>query len=120
MEIGLGLSGQARLDDNTTEFVSRRATASAPLPNIGAWYRYSPNNRWVFSARVDWLEASVGEYRGRIINATGGVNYAFNDHFGLGAKYQYFSLGGSVNKTNWRGDLNVAYSGPFLHLSAYW
>lgn len=120
LDISAGLAGEARLDDNTTEFTSRTAAASAPLPNIGAWYRYSPSNKWVLSARVDWLEASIGDYRGRIINATAGVGFAFTDHFGIGLRYQHFSLGASVNNETWRGDVEIDYGGPILHLSGYW
>ena len=120
LDISASLSGQARLDDDTSDFVTRRAAASAPLPNIGAWYRYSPSERWVFSARVDWLEASIDKYNGRIINATGGVNYGFNEHLGLGLKYQYFSLSAGVDNDTWNGDVSIKYQGPFIFLSGYW
>jgi len=33
--------------------------ASAPLPNIGGWYRYAFSPKWHLSARLDWLSASV-------------------------------------------------------------
>ena len=71
MQVAAFLEGNARLNDNSIEFSSRRVGTQGPLPNIGAWYRYSPSEKWVFIARTDWLAASVGDIKGRILNLDG-------------------------------------------------
>lgn len=114
------ISGQARIDDMTTEFRRAAATADVPIPNIGAWYRYSPNDRWLFNLRVDWLSASIDNYSGGIWNVLGGVNFRIWDHFGVGAAYEFFQISGDLTEDNWHGSIESTYSGPYLYLSGYW
>ena len=120
MSIRAEVSGEARLNDSTTGF--RRAVASTefPFPNVGAWYRYSPNQYWMFTARVDWLGANIDRYSGDIWNASVGANFRAFKHVGFGINYQYFRLSGGIKDTNWRGDIKTTYSGPYIHLSAFW
>ncbi len=70
----------------------RRAVASTefPFPNVGAWYRYSPNRHWMFTARVDWRGANIDRYSGEIRNASVGANFRAFKQVGLGLTYQYF------------------------------
>lgn len=120
LEIGASLAGEATLEDMSTGFRRESVSASAPIPNIGAWYRYSVSERWLLSARVDWLSASVDDYSGGIWNVNVGANLSFSDHFGAGLAYQFFELDGSVKNSDWRGDIKSSFSGPHLYLSAYW
>jgi hypothetical protein len=99
---------------------SRAVSASAPLPNIGTWYYYSPAEKWYVGGRLDWFSASVGDYSGRIINVAAGVNYQMFKHVGVGAKYQVFELSAEVRKSNWRGRVAVRYEGLYLYLSGNW
>lgn len=92
----------------------------APLPNFGLWYRYSLAQKWALTARYDWLSASVGDYDGRMVNASVGVNYQVFDNFGIGANYNFFELDVAVSKDDWIGHAITSYDGLFVYLSAYW
>jgi len=120
MSIDAFIEGEAFVDDESTGFRRSAVDASAPLPNIGAWYMYSPSRNWLLSARVDWLSASVGDYDGTLWNTSFGVNYAFTDHFGASLAYQFFSLDVDVDDSDWSGGAKISYSGPFLALTATW
>ena len=120
LDISAAVAGQARINDQSDEFRRSVASASVPVPNVGAWYRYSPNNRWLLSARVDWLSASFDDFSGDIWNVSGNVNFRVLDHVGIGASYQYFELSGSLKADNWRGDLGTTFTGPYLYVSAFW
>lgn len=120
IEIGATVAGQATLNDQSTEFRRSSASASLPVPNVGAWYRYSSHDRWLLSARVDWLDARVDNYSGSIWNVSGGVNYRIWDHIGIGASYQYFQLSGEVKEPNWRGEIKTSFTGPYLYVSGFW
>lgn len=120
LNISAEVSGQATLNDQSTEFRRSSATASLPVPNIGAWYRYSSNDRWMANARVDWLSASIDNYSGGIWNGSVGVNYRLWSNVGVGASYQYFNLSGDVTEDNWRGGLEITFTGPFLYVSGFW
>ena len=120
IQLAASLEGNARLNDDSIEFSSRRVGTQAPLPNLGAWYRYSPSEKWVFSARTDWLAASVGDIKGRILNLVGGVNYSVFENFGVGLNYQYFRLDADITDNNWHGYASITYQGPVIYLSGYW
>lgn len=108
------------LVDNTVTFRREAVSSSAPLPNIGGWYNYSLSPRWAIKARADWLEASIDEYDGRLINFQAGVNYAWFRHGGVGVAYNYFEFDAGINATNWKGAAELAYKGPFVFVNFYW
>lgn len=114
------ISGVATLNDQTQEFRASKASASIPIPNLGAWYRYSPSDKWLLTTRVDWFSANIGNFSGGIWNVSSGVNYSINKHFGVGLNYQYFELDGRLNVSDWRGELKTRFTGPFLHIDGYW
>jgi len=114
------LAGEAAIGGLGTEFREARASASGPLPNIGAWYRYSPSDRWLMSARFDWLSAKVGNIRGGFWNIAAGANYRLSEHVGVGLAYQLFELDGQLYEDRWRGQLKTRFSGPNLYISAFW
>ena len=64
--------------------------------------------------RVDWISANIGDYKGTLWNTSVGVNFQAFRHVGFDLSYQYFNLNLSVNKTDWRGDVDLTYSGPVL------
>ena len=91
----------------STEFRDESVSANAPVPNIGAWYRYSPSKRWLVSARVDWLSANINDFSGEIWNISAGANFQISQRIGVGVAYQYFELDGSVKQSNWIGDVHT-------------
>jgi len=120
LEMGASISGEATLGDGSTAFASNRASASLPIPNVGAVYQYSPSAKWLMTIRADWFSASVGEYSGSIWNTMASANYQVAKHIGLGAGYQFFQIDGTVDADKWRGDLKVRFDGPFLQLTGFW
>lgn len=120
LEIKAYIEGQALINDDTVAFARGDVAADSPLPNIGGWYYYSPSKRWLLEARLDWLEASVGDYSGGIWNSSVGVNFQAFKHVGFGLNYQYFSLDVDVDKSDWRGGAELKYRGPFLSMTANW
>jgi len=101
-------------------FRSESVSASAPLPNIGAWYTYSISSSWALKGRLDWLSADVGDYDGRLINASLGVNYQMFEHAGVGVSFNLFDLDVGVSKSGWRGQWNMTYDGLYAYVSFFW
>jgi len=120
LEIGAIIGGQATLDDMTKEYRTSSKSASFPVPNIGAGYRYSPSERFLLSARVDWFGASIGGFSGEVWNGTAGINFRVTEHFGIGLNYQLFEINGRIRETYWRGSLRTRLTGPNLHITAHW
>ncbi len=96
------------------------AKVAGPLPNIGAWYQYSPSPKWVIAGRVDWLEANVGIYKGGILNVAAGVNYQMFKRVGFGVKYELLRLDLDIDDDKWQGSTQLDYDGAFVYLSASW
>lgn len=120
LSLGASLAGEATLDDLSREFRRSVVTADLPMPNIGAWYRYSPSRRWMLNMRADWLSASVDGYKGGIWNATAGASFSLWEHVSVGLNYQFFQLDGRINEDSWRGEIQTTFTGPFVYVSGYW
>lgn len=120
LEIRAFIEGNVILGGGGTTFRREAVSASGPLPNIGVWYKYSLSPRWAFRSRLDWLAASVGDYDGKIINASFGVNYQTSDHFGIGLDYNLIELDVDVSKSDWQGRAAISYDGLYASMSFYW
>lgn len=120
LELSASISGQANVGNMASEFRQSQNSVSAPLPNIGAWYHYSPNKKWLFSLRADWLDATVDDVSGSVTNFSGGINYSVLDNVGIGIGYQRFGLDVTLRESNWRGTADLSFSGPTFYLSGYW
>ena len=120
LDTSASISGEATLDDMSTEFRTSAATASLPIPNLGIWYRYSPSNKWLFSSRIDWFSADVGKYDGTIWNVAANADYRLTEHLGVGLAYQLFGIDGGIKDSGWRGNISTRFTGFHLHLTGYW
>ena len=119
LEMGTFIEGEILI--NGTPTASRQSVSeSAPLPNIGAWYKYSISPRWALRTRLDLLSADVGDYDGFLLNVALGVNFQAFEHFGFGVNYNYFELDISIDKTNWRGNIETIYDGFYVYASFYY
>lgn len=96
------------------------ASAGAPLPNFGVWYMHSWSPKWAVITRLDWLDVTVDEYSGRLIDASVGVNYQMSDHFGVGLAFNVFNLDVDVDADKWNGSIQTTQSGPRLDLTWNW
>ena len=120
LEVRASIEGQGSLNGQPAAFRRAVASASVPVPNVGAWYRYSTSHNWMLNARVDWFSASIDDYSGGIWNVSAGANLRLTSNFGVGLSYQFFQLDGTLREEDWRGDIKSTYTGPYLFFSGYW
>ena len=120
LDLKATLGGEIKIDDETTDYQSASASASQPLPNLGAWYLYSPARKWLIHGRVDWISANIDKYDGTLWNTSIGVNYQAFRHVGFDLSYQYFNLNANVDDPDWRGGVDMTYSGPVIAVIANW
>jgi hypothetical protein len=120
LEVGAFIEGTAIITGGGTSSTRESVRVAAPLPNIGAWYRYSWSPKWAMRFRYDWFSASVGEYDGTMTNASIGLNYQMFENFGIGMNYNDFELDVGINKSDWNGSLRTSYKGLFVYVSANW
>jgi hypothetical protein len=120
LDVSAQIAGDATLDDGSTAFATSKASASLPIPNVGALYQYSPSQKWLFGARVDWFSASIGDYSGGIWNTNLSANYQIAKHVGVGLGYQFFQIDGRLSADHWKGDVKIRFSGPTFQVSGFW
>lgn len=120
LELEASIEGQILTDMGDTELYRGSVDSGAPLPNIGGWYTYAFSPKWALTSRLDWLDVSIGDYSGGLVNTAVGIDWAFSDHFGLGASYIYFKLDLDVDKSDWHGSVDYSQHGPFIQLNATW
>jgi len=120
--IGLSASATGTIEINGIPSPGEKRSVGddALLPNIGGWYSHSFSRKWAFTSRVDWLEASLGDIRGGILNMSAGVNYQVFEHFGIGLSYQDFTLRYRADEKFWRGRAKASYRGAFAYLTGNW
>jgi hypothetical protein len=114
LEFGAFIEGEALIGDDTTGFHRGDVDASFPLPDIGAWYAYSFNKRWLFSARADWLSASFGDYSGSMTDVTVGIDFNLTEHIGINLAYYMFRVDVDIDTEDWHGNADLKFDGPFL------
>jgi hypothetical protein len=120
IEIGAFIEGEISVGGGPNMFQRESVSTEAPLPNFGAWYRYSISPKWAFKSRVDWLNADIGDYSGAITNVALGVNYQMFEYIGVGLSYNALELDLHINKTDWHGQFNTSYKGVFAYISTSW
>jgi hypothetical protein len=120
LDMSVYIEGEA-VRDGAPQGVKRLEVGdNQPLPNIGAWYNYSPAKKWLIHTRVDWISANIGDYDGTLWNASIGVAYQPWRHVGFDLYWQYFGIDLKVDKDDWKGGANMDYSGPVLGMTFSW
>ena len=120
LDISSFIGGEIKIDDETTGYQRADAGGSQILPNIGAWYNFSPARRWIVHGRVDWISANIGDYDGTMWNFNAGVGVQAWRHVGFDLSYQYFDIDLKVDKTDWQGGADMRYSGPVVSMTVNW
>ena len=120
LELSSFIEGDVRINDESIQFRRGVANDEQPLPNVGVWYQVSPARNWLIHARVDWIDASIGDYNGTLLNTAVGVNYQAFRQVGIELAYQYFKLDINVDKSDWLGGVNISSNGPVLSVTATW
>ena len=92
LDLSAFINGNATVNGGDVGFVEERASASAPLPNVGAWFVYAFSPRIAARVRADWLSADYDIYDGHIVNAAASIGYSVTDHFGIGIAYNLFDI----------------------------
>ena len=122
INIGAFIEGEGELETDDGEIVrkfeKKRVSALIPLPNIGGWYHWAPNEKWAFVARVDWFGITIDKYSGGLWNVAPGVKYQIIKNLGVGLDYRFFFLNARVNETNWDGKFEMDFQGPLLTIHA--
>ncbi|WP_276390678.1 hypothetical protein [Eudoraea chungangensis] len=112
------VEGNATINGQDVGFRRQDVDILLPLPNIGAWYTWAPSKRWSFMANVDWLFINIGDISGGLWNISPRVNFQIIDNLGLSVAYHYLNYYAEFNNKNWKGNFDMAFTGPSFGVTA--
>jgi hypothetical protein len=103
------------LNGKTGGSVSENAAVDFPLPTIGlrGGWRFADNLRLAGFAQL--LKLKIGDYDGSLVNAQGGVEWAFHPNFYVGLGYNYYKYELDATKDNVKGRFDYRFDGPVLY-----
>jgi hypothetical protein len=116
MDLRTGLAGSA-------SGISESFSTPVPLPVVSAHFAWEflPRLQLVGLAQAFYIDVNgtgrIQSLRGRVIDATLGVEYAAHDNFGIGAGVNYFQI--AVDTATQRLDLNFDYDYVALLVYVY-
>ncbi|UCE93479.1 MAG: hypothetical protein JSV73_11880 [Flavobacteriaceae bacterium] len=118
LNIGAFIEGNIKSNNEEIdgEFRKSRVSALIPLPNLGFWYHWAPNEKWALIARTDWFGITIDKYSGGLWNISPGIRYQIVDRFGLGIDYRFLLFDAKVTEDNWKGKFNMDFTGPTITL----
>lgn len=94
------------------------ADGVAPLPTLGADYRWQFADNWRLGAWVSWFGVEVGDYKGRLLNGSISVDYQTPWFFNVGLAYSAFDMNVSARSEDLKGKIEWRFNGPQLYLGA--
>jgi len=120
-EIGLTLSGEARLESDTgsdwVQGVVEGADVVAPVPVIGFFLDYGLSPKAVLRFSTDAIDFNVANNRGRVLETRLSFEYGFNDLIGVGAGVSGIDLRYRGKEKNEQFGVNYRINSIDLYLS---
>jgi len=110
------IEGEAKTSEGDTGIERVSFRGIIPLPNIGFSYVWYPHQRWMLGATVNWFGLTIDEYSGGLWNFSPRIKFQFIDNFGMGLDYRFFSVDAEVRTENWKGRVDLGYSGPLISI----
>lgn len=116
--VGLGLHSTAlRASIDSTTGGAEAADVLAPLPVLSLYGNFALTDTWAMTTRLDWLSLTYDDYDGEIRSVALDFLYQPFRHVGFGFGWHSLLINLGVDKTDWRGQMRLAYQGPAAYLS---
>ena len=93
------------------------STSTSPLPFVEAHIDYALTPKLFLKQKLDLFYAEYKQFKGRLVDASIGLEYNIWKHFGMGLAFNIFSLSVQDNgeATNLKGSIAFAFSGLMLY-----
>jgi len=110
-DLKVGLQGVGGL-------IAENADVVAPLPTLGFYGGIRIAENWKLRGDMGYFGLKVGDYDGRITQATLAVHLEALRNLGVSLGYQYFSVQVKSEDADWPGRLEYDYLGPTVAVYA--
>lgn len=100
----------------SAEDIREDEAEAAPIPALGIGTLIRFSDRFHFEGRVDYLDVSIDEFTGTLLDLRGAVLFRFNRNLAVGAAYVLMQREGTSEDADDSGIFNLHNSGPELFL----
>jgi hypothetical protein len=107
LTVGLNL-----VDETDEEFND----VTAPLPTLGAAFKYRFSENWEVHVRGEWLDIEIDNINGQLTAGLLDLSWYPTKHFGASIGYQIWDLGVKASRNRLTGKVDYEYKGPKLTL----
>lgn len=94
------------------------ATVTGPLPVFGAHGTWKFANNWYLDGQIQFFAIEVGDYGGHLSDYKASATYMVNEHVGIGAGFNWFTMLFESNQPDFEGAMIWSYGGPMLFIQA--
>lgn len=119
-EVGVGLGLHAtglRAWAEASGIGGQAGDITAPLPVVDFYGNFALTNTWALTTRLDWLSLGYENYSGQIRSLALDVIYQPFRNVGFGFGWHSLITKLTVDNTDWRGQVALAYQGPSAYVS---
>jgi hypothetical protein len=92
-------------------------SASGPLPVFGLQGSYALTKHWVIGAKLGWFGLDYDDYSGELWDLGVTTEYWFNDHFGAGLGYSYYTIDLTVEDGRFKTSADYTYGGVNAYIA---
>lgn len=108
LTVGLNLAEEANDEFNEV---------TAPLPTVGARFKYRIFDNWAVQFRGDWLDVEIEDINGKLTAASVDLMWFPHKNFGAAIGYHSWDLAVKANDDQLTGRVDYEYRGPKLTLN---
>jgi hypothetical protein len=108
---------------NSVSGAREESSSTSPLPFLELHIDYGLTPKLFLKQKLDLFYAEYKDFKGRLVDASIGLEYNIWKHFGLGLAFNIFSLHveDKGDATNLKGSIDLAFSGLMLYGKVmYW
>jgi hypothetical protein len=91
--------------------LSETESVTAPLPVIGAYFRYEMGKRWSFQGNADFFFLQTGDYEGSLVDVRLNVEHQTWKNAGFGFGFNGIATSLRVDDGDFRGEFDNSLSG---------
>lgn len=114
-----GIAGAASVNGAGVSGVERGQDFLAPLPTIVGQAKFRPIKWLELRGRADYLDLTIDQYNGRLVNLEASATAAVTNNIAVGAAYRYTNYRLDIDATRFDGRIEYEFDGPrvFLRVS---
>ena len=109
-----GIIGEASANGQTATGEQRGQDLLAPLPTLTGQVKYRPIEWLELRGRADYLDLTIDQYDGKLINLEASATGAITRNIALGAAYRFTDYKVGIDAESYDGNIEYKFDGPRL------